>query len=568
MCDIKISTRGLKTLLFNIFLVVYLCACWSNSILANVYKKGTEKINISAYVDSLRHNNIVYTENEARNLIKYFTIFKNNVPADSLRQYTTEGLLNYSWFLMNHGEWFLCGDLLKTALRYCPSEAHSLKHQIETAVAGVYLYDKKYSEAGKLLLKANKYFMEHRDTVEWLKNCVNLGLYYTRIHNRSKALEYYVKVLSIAQKEKKYENYYSIVSGYAERVEEDSVIDLSTLEKALRISLDNGYTFLLASNYNELANYYYRMENYHEALVNARKALNYAERFSQVDMQVTAYGLLADIYYIQKNYVAAYGMLSRKIAITDKEQENRGIEYQAHINTIDSLINWVETNVPLPNSESELTKAENTSDFNITGLWIAGGCISIVIILFILILIRKKRNKTLLSDGEQCSYENETTDKTIDTPIDSTVSDGELNALQLQQAAALNMVAESFNPMLDRIRNMVKEIPKTGDSVVDSQVRSLLNYLLQSRLPKSDNTMVKTVKEVEVKFTERLSEAYPSLTKNDLRIAVYIRFGLNVQEISALSGLQAKSVNQARYRLRKSLGLAQEDSLEGFITTF
>lgn len=564
MCDIKINANGFKTLL-NIFLTAYICLCLSISIMADVDPKRTAEVNILNYVDSLRHNNTVYTENEARNLIKYLTVFKNNVPLDSLRQYTTEGLLNYTWYLMNNGEWFLCGDLLETALRYCPSEAQSLRHQIETAVAGVYLYDKKYKEAEKLLLKANKYFMEHRDTVEWLKNCVNLGLYYSRIHNRSKALEYYVKVLSLAQKEKKYENYYSIVSGYAERVEEDSVIGLSTLEKALHISLDNGYTFLLASNYNELARYYYRMENYHEALVNARKALNYAERFSQVDMQVTVCGLLADIYYIQKNYVAAYGMLSRKITIKDKAQEDQGREYYAHINATDSLINWVDTNVPLSPSDRTATKPENTPDFTVTGLWITIGCLIMVIIVLIFIFIRKKRNNTPLLYEKQCSDEE---DHTTDDTVDYAVSNGELNAHQLQQAAALNMVAESFNPMLDRIRNMIKEIPKTGDTTVDAQVRSILNYLLQARLPKNDNTMVKAIKEVEAKFTERLSDTYPSLTKNDLRIAVYIRFGLNVQEISALSGLQTKSVNQARYRLRKSLGLAQEDSLEEFITTF
>ncbi|MDE5876191.1 MAG: tetratricopeptide repeat protein [Muribaculaceae bacterium] len=535
--------------------------------MADIDKKGVEKTDILNYVDSLRHNNTVYTENEARNLIKYLTAFKNNVPTDSLRHYTSEGLLNYTWYLMNHGEWFLCGELLEKALRYCPSEATSLRHQIETAVAGMYLYDKDYKEAGKLLLKANKYFMEHRDTVEWLKNCVNLGLYYSRIHNRSKALEYYVKVLSIAQKEKKYENYYSIVSGYAERVEEDSVIGLSTLEKALHISLDNGYTFLLASNYNELARYYYRMENYHEALANARKALNYAERFSQVDMQVTACGLLADIYYIQKNYVAAYGMLSRKITIKDKAQEDRGREYYAHINTIDSLINWVDANVPLPDSGRAVTKSQNTSDFTVIWLWIALGGIIIAIIVGVIILRRKKRdNPSKLLEEENCSNEDKITD--TDKSPDCVTHNDELSALQLQQASALNMVAESFNPMLDRIRNMVKEIPKTGDTMVDSQIRSLLNYLLQARLPKSDNTMVKAVKEVEAKFTERLSSTYPSLTKNDLRIAVYIRCGLNLQEISVLSGLQAKSVNQARYRLRKSLGLAQEDSLEEFITTF
>ncbi|MBD5358945.1 MAG: tetratricopeptide repeat protein [Bacteroides sp.] len=333
----------------------------------NILAVPTDKeIVKSSYIDSLRHNNTVYTENETRNLIKYLKALKDTSPLDSMRKYSAEAMLNYSWYLMNKGEWFLCGDLLKNALQYCQQNDQTLLHQIETAIAGINLYNENYNEAGRLLLKSNKYFLEHSDTVEWIKNCVNLGLYYSRIHNRPKALEYYMKVLDIAQKEKKYENYYSIVSGYAERVEEDSIIGLNILEKALRISIDNGYTFLLASNYNELASYYYRMENYHEALVNARKALNYAERFSQETMQTTAYGIMSDVNYIQKNYVSAYSMLVRKSSIIEKLHENIGKNYYSHLNEIDSLINWINTNIPpLSGSDDKgiVEKSKKTPDF-------------------------------------------------------------------------------------------------------------------------------------------------------------------------------------------------------------
>lgn len=61
---------------------------------------------------------------------------------------------------------------------------------------------------------------------------------------------------------------------------------------------------------------------------------------------------------------------------------------------------------------------------------------------------------------------------------------------------------------------------------------------------------------------ERLEKAYPGVSKNDQRMALYIRYGLSLQEICSITGLQPKSVGQARYRLRKSLGLDKDENID------
>ena len=82
------------------------------------------------------------------------------------------------------------------------------------------------------------------------------------------------------------------------------------------------------------------------------------------------------------------------------------------------------------------------------------------------------------------------------------------------------------------------------------------------------NDVAEAVKAEMAKFTEKLCATYPELTKNDVRMASYVKSGLSLQEVSVMSGLQPKSVNQARYRLRKALGLGQDDSLESFLISF
>lgn len=538
----KISVR--KNILM--FLAVIMTAFQGNAL------NKAENSAKPDYADSIRNDGIVYSDHKAASLLKYLKELQGTMPEDSLRKYAAEGLINYNWYLMGKNQWFLCNKILEEANRLCfPSDSTS-RHQIESAMAGTLLFCGKYADAGNMFLSANKYFQSTKDTVEWLKSCVNLGVYYSRTHNKPKALKYYGKVLKAAEN-KKYENYYSIVAGYAGNVEEDSIIGLNTLEKALRISQSNGYTFLLASNYNDLAKYYYRMENYHEAMSNARNALKYATKFNQDEVRITALDILADINYAQKNFVAAYDMESQKSSIIQSLQSEEDVKAYFRLKYIDSLLAWTNENIIIPDSISGRRHTViHAESHNREILFAAIGFISALVIAAPIIIRHRKR---------QCGTSLASTEVSFHDSLP-------VKDLSLTEESHLYMIANGINPVIDRIRNELKEIPKTGNADTDAKIRNLYNRLLQSRLPNIESSVSIAVKGEQNKFTERLCATYPELTKNDLKMAVYVRSGLSLQEISVMSGLQSKSVNQARYRLRKALGLGKDDSLESFLMSF
>lgn len=66
-------------------------------------------------------------------------------------------------------------------------------------------------------------------------------------------------------------------------------------------------------------------------------------------------------------------------------------------------------------------------------------------------------------------------------------------------------------------------------------------------------------------FTIRLSERHPDLTRTELRLCCYLKMALPSKEIAPLLGVSARSVEMTRYRLRKKLCLAPEDSLADYI---
>ena len=63
-----------------------------------------------------------------------------------------------------------------------------------------------------------------------------------------------------------------------------------------------------------------------------------------------------------------------------------------------------------------------------------------------------------------------------------------------------------------------------------------------------------------------LKQKYPHLTQNDIKICSYIRMGMSSKEIASLMNIEVISAQSARYRLRKNMGLSQEDSLSDIIS--
>lgn len=71
--------------------------------------------------------------------------------------------------------------------------------------------------------------------------------------------------------------------------------------------------------------------------------------------------------------------------------------------------------------------------------------------------------------------------------------------------------------------------------------------------------------QVHPSFFLILKQKYPKLTDNDLRLCAYIRTGLNNKQIAEMLLVQSKAVLQARYRLKKKMGLSEEVNISDYL---
>ncbi len=74
--------------------------------------------------------------------------------------------------------------------------------------------------------------------------------------------------------------------------------------------------------------------------------------------------------------------------------------------------------------------------------------------------------------------------------------------------------------------------------------------------------------EVQQDFIKSITEKYPSLTANDIRILSFIRINLSSKEIAELMHITPRSLDTSRYRLRKKLNLEQGVDLHKFVREF
>lgn len=575
---------------------------------------GSEK----AYLDSLRNDNQLLAPAQAYRLVHWLGKLKETASPEEMRQYCAEALAEYTWYLVQHHQWYLIQDISDMASSYCASDDNSLYHSIQSAKAGVCIERKQYRQAEKLLLSANSFFKEHRDTTEWLKTCINLARLYQEADNKSKSFAYYKEALDIAARDSRYTIYYAITLPYMEKLEIDSGLKLEMLQKALQLSVENNFTLLYSSCHLALARYYMRAGDEDRALANATKASEYASKYNQTNELTQAFALISKIYSLQKDYVMAFTSSRTENSIVEKSRASLKQTIFDNINNAGILMRWCQANVPLDNRmpAAETVSKENRNPAPVIAIILLA--LATAGLAVYAIILRRKRNlvhtsaetdtrdtDTPLADNtEDTDTEKRTSEETHaessiserDAKIeelrneierrDALLSENLHQLAQLEKTisetesligenkekierlsrdtAVKGILLEGSADLLTRVRNMVKEIPKTGNPDVDNRLRSIASYLLQNRYPERDGDSEGEISQRESDFLTRLDKA-GKLTAADKRLALYLRLGLTPLEICIVNGIQPKSLNQARYRLRKTLGISQDESLEAFL---
>jgi CHASE3 domain sensor protein len=120
--------------------------------------------------------------------------------------------------------------------------------------------------------------------------------------------------------------------------------------------------------------------------------------------------------------------------------------------------------------------------------------------------------------------------------------------------------------MIDRISAEL-ELLKSKTFTDIEQVEKFNSILQYNILTEEDWENFKKVFEaVYPNFFAGLRYHFPEITASEMRLSALIRMNLTLKEAAGVLGISAESVKKSRYRLKRKLGLNEEDSLEEFIS--
>ena len=97
-------------------------------------------------------------------------------------------------------------------------------------------------------------------------------------------------------------------------------------------------------------------------------------------------------------------------------------------------------------------------------------------------------------------------------------------------------------------------------------IQQLIIELKQNSSSKIWDEFELRFKEVHSGFYDTLHQKFPDLTPNEIKICAFLRLNMSTKEISSITYQSVKSINMARFRLRKKMNIDREENLIALIS--
>jgi inorganic phosphate transporter, PiT family len=143
------------------------------------------------------------------------------------------------------------------------------------------------------------------------------------------------------------------------------------------------------------------------------------------------------------------------------------------------------------------------------------------------------------------------------------------NKLQTKRKDFINMALNLSEQQvfLEQVLDELEEIKKIKEQQqLEAKLTDLTRLIRQRKsFNPEKETFYGQIEQIHQDFLYKLDTAFPGLTDKEKRLAALIRLSLPSKEIATMMNISPKSIEVARYRLKKKLGLTMEDDLITFI---
>jgi DNA-binding CsgD family transcriptional regulator len=135
-----------------------------------------------------------------------------------------------------------------------------------------------------------------------------------------------------------------------------------------------------------------------------------------------------------------------------------------------------------------------------------------------------------------------------------------------KELASKMMYLVEKNEFITEIASKLIDVKPTAKKDNQHILQQIINELRQNTSSKIWDEFELRFKEVHSDFYDALNKEFPDLTSNEIKICAFLRLNMSSKEISSITHQSVKSINMARFRLRKKLNIEREENLISFLT--
>ena len=403
---------------------------------------------------------------------------------------------------------------------------------------------------------------------ELFNNYNNLVGIYKASNNTAKALEYELIALNQLDIE---QNFYdlSIVYSNIGNLYQDMgnlTVALSYFQQAAGIQKSKSFPVGLIRTQLNIASVYSSLHKPDSAVFYIDASLKLAESLNNPSQKLIAYKDAATYFEKTGNYKTAYGLNSKYLILNDSLEKINSLTKIEQIQAVYEVINKEKDNKILQQKVNLQQLAIQRQRIVLLGAL----AIVMFFIYFVLNLFRNNRrerdkNQKIIEQAELLHRQEKEfhLNKENSLELELDYKNRQLTSYALHLARNNEFVQKTT---IDLQQILLGLNPR--DKERSNRIKEMISDLHQYSSGHDWQEFRLYFEEVHQSFEKNLSGAFPDLTSNDKKICALLKLGLSTKEIASITFRELRSVESARNRLRKKLGLAPDVNIHAFLSQF
>lgn len=323
-------------------------------------------------------------------------------------------------------------------------------------------------------------------------------------------------------------------------------------QQCLKVMRTQQYDYGIANTLNRLASSHYRLGKLQEAEQFGLQALTTAHQV----------GNWNEVKNIEKNLFRIYTAADNDAKATRHFSAFEAAQDSVFGQQRSQAIAEVETRYQTRLKDQQIAGLNQKSQLQqyLLGAGVLGGVLLLVVLglLYNRYQLRDKEKRAIEQQRETEHELNQTQQEKLHLELD----------LKHRELASGALFAYQKNEMLGDLKTQVDELMIEPDKPQRQKLKAIQKFI-QSNLHFDEdwNAFRLHFEQVHPRFFEKLQSNFPDLTPNELKLCAYTRINLSNKEIARLLNVNSSSVEMARYRMKKKVGLEGQTTITDFIQT-